>query len=65
MKNYWMIECKIRDYHTNCFDTKKEAIYRLNEMSNESFYTCNLPIVKRAIDFFELSDNAKFQVVKL
>jgi len=66
IKIAYLIECKERDnYKTGSFDTKKEAIYRLNEIANNSFYTCGEQIIKRAEDFFTLSDNATFQIVKI
>ena len=65
-KTAWLIECIERDnYHTGCFATKNEAIYRLNEIANNSFYTCGESIVRRAEDFFTLSDGATFKIVKI
>ena len=63
LKKYWMIECAQRGYHTGCFLTQAEARYRLNEMATEPFYTCGLPTVRRADDFFALSDGAEFRIV--
>ena len=62
MRKLWLIESPERAYHTGCFETKKEAVYRLNEIANEPFYTCGESITRRAVDFFTLSDGATFRV---
>jgi hypothetical protein len=60
---HWIIEGR-DGYHTCGFQTKKEAIFRLNEIANEPFYNCGLSIKRRAIDFIEYSDGTIFRIVK-
>jgi hypothetical protein len=63
MRKLWLIESPERTYHTGCFETQKEAIYRLNEMAVDAFYLSGATITRRARDFFALSDGATFRVV--
>lgn len=64
-KTLWYVKSEERDYHTGCFETKAEAVYRLNEIAASDFYTAGAYITRRAVDWFTLSDGATFRVVKL
>jgi len=60
----WIIENKEREYQSQGFSTKKEAIFRLKELINEPFYNCGCSIIRQANDFVTFSDNTTFRVIK-
>jgi len=62
-KSVWYISGR-DDYKSQGYDTKDEAIYRLNEMINEPFYNCGLQVISRTIDMVRFSDGTIFKVVK-
>jgi hypothetical protein len=63
-KPAWIIE-GFDGYHTGCFHTKQEALYRLNEMAAESFYNCGLSQVSRSNDMIRFENDNIMQVKKL
>ena len=63
-KTAWIIE-GFDGYHTGVFITKKEALYRLNEMANETFYNCGLQIVSRADDLIRFENDNIMKITKL
>jgi len=51
-------------YTSQGYITKQEAIYRLNEMINESFYNCGLSVISRTNDMVRFEDGTILRVIK-
>lgn len=62
MKQWWLIEGR-DGYQSQCYPTKGEAIYRLNEIAQEPFY--GESIMSRTNIMLRYSDGTVFRVVKL